>query len=306
MKRQLLFTLAIVMCCGLTFAQPRSASEPKLLVKADVSLMAPVWSPNGDKIAVTSTAYTGVFVANADGSDLKCVTDAAGAGYKMQWSTDSKQILGRTNIVENNRVLHEVKVWSVNNSSARTLIHKTRDLKGTPTWKSIDRVIISDRAGVRTLSLNGNPTATVANAYDIMMNDPVGAMTKIASLKDLGGRLVLNPSLSPDGKKVAFQVYGKGMYVCNIDGSALKSIGLGVYPTWLPDNECVVFNRTTDDGSRLTASQLIAMNVNTGKTVTLVANSDIIPLKSTVSPDGKKIAFENVADEAIYVVNLKY
>jgi Tol biopolymer transport system component len=139
-----------------------------------------------------------------------------------------------------------------------------------------------------------------------MMNDPVGAMTKIASLKDLGGRLVLNPSLSPDGKKVAFQVYGKGMYVCNIDGSALKSIGLGVYPTWLPDNECVVFNRTTDDGSRLTASQLIAMNVNTGKTVTLVANSDIIPLKSTVSPDGKKIAFENVADEAIYVVNLKY
>ena len=39
---------------------------------------------------------------------------------------------------------------------------------------------------------------------------------------------------------------------------------------------------------------------------TLVANSDIIPLKSTVSPDGKKIAFENVADEAIYVVNLKY
>ena len=211
MKRQLLLTLAIVMCCGLTFAQPRSASEPKLLVKADVSLMAPVWSPNGDKIAVTSTAYTGVFVANADGSDLKCVTDAAGAGYKMQWSTDSKQILGRTNIVENNRVLHEVKVWSVNNSSARTLIHKTRDLKGTPTWKSIDRVIISDRAGVRTLSLNGNPTATVANAYDIMMNDPVGAMTKIASLKDLGGRLVLNPSLSPDGKKVAFQVYGKGM-----------------------------------------------------------------------------------------------
>ena len=52
-------------------AQPRSASEPTLLIKSSQGLMAPVWSPSGDKIAVTSDNYDGIWVADADGSNLK-------------------------------------------------------------------------------------------------------------------------------------------------------------------------------------------------------------------------------------------
>ena len=42
------------------------------------------------------------------------------------------------------------------------------------------------------------------------------------------------------------------------------------------------------------------------KSVELVGGSDIIPLTPAVSPDGKKVAFENAADAAIYVISLKY
>lgn len=288
MKRQLLLALTVAMMSVMAFAQPRSASEPQLLIKSDVGLMAPVWSPTGDKIAVTTTGYTGVFVADADGSDLKCITNSAGAGYKMQWNTDGTQIIGRINVTENHRVYHEVKAWNVTNASERTIVGKTRDLKGTPTWKT--------------------PLTTTAasNAYDIMVNDPVGAMSKISALQAIGGKMVLNPALSPDGKKVAFQIYAKGMYVCNADGTNVKYIGKGVYPAWLNDNESIVYNTTTDNGSRLTSSTLQSMNVNTGKSVTLVSREGIMPLKPTVSPDGYKVAFENVADEAIYVVTLKF
>lgn len=306
MKRQLLLAFAVAVFGGIAIAQPRSASEPQKLIESNTGLMAPVWSPKGDKIAVTTNGYTGVFVADANGKNLKCVTNAAGAGYKMQWSADGKQILGRTNIVENNRVFHEVKVWNVENTTERTLVSKTRELKGTPTWKTSDKVNVIGKSGVRTLSINGAVASATQNAYDIMVNDPVGAMTQIASLNAIGGKMVLNPALSADGKKIAFQIYGKGMFVCNVDGTEVKSLGKGVYPTWLPDNETVVFNLTSDDGSRLTASTLNAVNVSNGKSVVLVNKSEIIPLKPTVSPDGAKVAFENVADESIYVVNLKY
>lgn len=288
MKRQLLLALTVAMMGGIALAQPRSVSEPQLLIKSDVGLMAPVWSPTGDKIAVTTTGYTGVFVANADGSDLMCITNAAGAGYKMQWNSKGTQIIGRTNITENHRVYHEVKAWDVTNASERTIVRKTRNLKGTPTWKT-------------TLA-----TTEASNAYDIMINDPVGAMSKISSLQAIGGQMVLNPALSPDGKKVAFQIYAKGMYICNTDGTNVKYLGKGVYPAWLNDNESIVYNITTDNGSRLTSSTLQSINVNTGKTFTLVKREGIIPLKPTVSPDGNKVAFENVADEAIYVVTLKF
>ena len=307
MKRQFLLTLAVALLGGAAIAQPRSASEPELLIKADVGLMAPVWSPSGDKIAVTTDGYTGIFVADASGKNLKCVTSADGAGYKMKWSADGNQILGRTNITENNRVLHEVKVWNVNNATERTIVAKTRNLQGVPTWNNVGRVNIAQNNNIKSLSLNG-ATTTVAKAsvYDMMTSDPVGVMTSIPALKAVGGKMVLNPTLSADGKKIAFQIYGKGMWMCNADGTDVKFIGTGVYPTWLPDGESVVFNRTTDDGSHLTSSELLAVNVNSGKTVSLVKKSNIIPLKPTVSPDGSKVAFENVADAAIYVVTLKY
>lgn len=306
MKRQLLLAFAVAVLGGVAMAQPRSASEPTMLIKAEVGLMAPVWSPTGDKIAVTTDGYTGILVADASGENLKCVTGAAGAGYKMSWSADGKQILGRTNVMENNRVLHEVKVWNVENFTERTIVAKTRSLNGVPSWSKTGRVNVGETAGVRTLNLNGKAVQNESGVYDMMVSDPVGVITKISSLKAIGGRMVLNPVLSADGKKIAFQIYGKGMYVCNADGTGVKSLGKGVYPMWLPDGENLVFNRTADDGSRLTASELLAVNVNTGKTVTLVNQSDIIPLKPTVSPDGLKVAFENVADAAIYVVNLKY
>lgn len=306
MKRQLLLAFAVAALGGVAIAQPRSASEPTMLIKAEVGLMAPVWSPTGDKIAVTTDGYTGILIADASGENLKCVTGAAGAGYKMAWSADGKQILGRTNVTENNRVLHEVKVWNVENFTESTIVAKTRTLKGVPTWSKTGRVNVGEKTGVRTLNLNGKAVLNESGVFDMMVSDPVGVMTKISALNAIGGRMVLNPVLSADGKKIAFQIYGKGMYVCNADGTGVKSLGKGVYPMWLPDGESLVFNRTSDDGSRLTASELLAVNVNTGKTVTLVNKSDIIPLKPTVSPDGLKVAFENVADAAIYVVNLKY
>ena len=182
-------------------AQPRSASEPTLLIKSSQGLMAPVWSPSGDKIAVTSDNYDGIWVADADGSNLRQVTCCSGAGYKMQWSADGTKLLGRTNVVSDNRVFHEVKVWNAADGAETTLVGKTRELTGTPLWNDAERVMISGERGassVNTRSLK-RTSATAADVYTMMVNDPAGVADKVASLKEFSGAIIINPALSHDG-----------------------------------------------------------------------------------------------------------
>lgn len=278
MKKQLLMALTVCVTGIMATAHPRSASQPVKLIESKTGLMAPVWSPAGDKIAVTTDNYTGILVANADGSEIKTITTASGAGYKMAWSRDGRQIMGRVNRLEGNRVKHEMKTWGVTDGKVSSV--KAR--MTLPAWTGTNTV------------------------YDIMINDPAGACDKIESLKGYSGSIIINPALSPDGKKVAFQIPGKGIMVADADGSNLRTICKGSHPSWLPDGKSLIISRVQDNGSRFTASDLYSVDIENKSEMLLTGSTDIIPLTPAVSPDGRKVAFENAADAAIYVINLNY
>lgn len=287
MKKHYLIALSLLMCGGAVTAQPRSASAPQKLLQAPTGLMAPVWSPKGDKIAVTTDNFAGIIVANADGSDMRIVTNDAGAGYKMTWNADGNQIVGRTNITEGARMMHEIKSYDVTTGESRILVAKSRTT-AAPTLKA---------AGL---------SRTANGVYDIMTSDPANAAKSIGALNGFKDKTIINPALSPDGTQVAFQIPGNGMWIINADGSDLRSLGKGSHPAWLPDGKTLVYTVVTDNGSQFTGSTLYAMDLASGKAVILTQQSDMIPLTPAVSPDGKKVAFENAIDASIYVVTLKY
>ena len=293
MKKQLTLVLSLILCGGSLFAQPKGASQPRLLVKSQCGLMAPVWSPDGKQLAMTTDNYTGILVINADGSNLRQVTTESGAGYKMVWSEDCAQILGRTNVLENNRVFHELKTWNVNSGRSKVVVAKSRALNAIPTWKQV-------------AIAKGIKIPTKETAYDIMINHPAEATSMIAALNGFEGKMVINPAVSPDGLKVAFQIAGKGCFVCDLDGTNLVSLGAGSRPAWLPDSKNVILSVVSDNGTSYTAADLYNVTVATGERVLLTANTDIITLSPAVSPDGQKVAFENPVDAGIYVINLKY
>lgn len=308
MNKRLIFTLVVCFCGQVVaFAQPRGASEPQLLIKHSSGLMAPVWSPSGDKIAVTTDNYTGILVANADGSNLHEITDLAGAGYKMQWNSDGTRILGRTNVVSDNRIFHEIKVWNVATGEEQTVMEKTRDLTGTPIWEnSSDNISLPAKKAILVDMKKGiRSTKTEQSAYEIMVSDPAKAADKIASLGEFSGKIIINPALSADGTMVAFQIPGKGIYTCAADGSGVEYLCKGSHPVWLPDNS-IIYTLVKDNGSYFTASDIYAVNPTTKKSVLLTGNTDVIPLTPSVSADGTKVAFENAKDAAIYVITLKY
>lgn len=279
MKKSLLLFSAIMLSAGSLMAQSKANGEPRLLIKSAQSLMAPVWSPDGSKIAVTGDNFIGIWVANADGSNLNQVSEALGAGYKMNWQ-DAQTIVSTPYTVENG--LRMVRIENVNVETAE-----------------ISEVAPVQR-GFRPSKVMKN-----VNLLRIMCDQPAEATRLIPSLEQYAGKMVLNPALSPDGKKIAFQIVSYGLFVCDVDGANLKSFGKGAYPSWAPNSRDLMFARIQDNGERFTASDLFSVNTETGVEENLTPNSDVIPITLSVSPDGSKVAFDNDVDGNIYVVDLK-
>ena len=280
MKQFLLLSVGLMMAGAASAALPTGASAPARLLKSDNGLMAPVWSPSGEMIAATGDNYTGIYVAQADGSYMRRISGDAGAGYKMVWADDAN-IMGRANVSNGPGRAYRLRSYNVANGQS-TELSAGRELP-------------------RVARLSG-----AASLYENMVAYPDGITSAVPALSRFAGKMVINPAENADGSKIAFQVPGEGMWVINADGSGLRSLGKGSHPAWLPDGETVVYTLVSDNGVDFTASTLYAIDTKTNRTVTLTAQSGVIPMSPAVSPDGKKVAFENAADHAIYVVNLKY
>ena len=281
MKKSLLFAAAFMCACGTLLAQPKSFGNPQLLIKAGQGLMAPTWSPDGSKIAVTGDNFIGIYVANADGSNLRQVSDATGAGYKMTWS-DADNITSTPYTMVDNRRMTRIENVNVKTRAIKEVAPAVRNFKPSTAMKRKGSVI------------------------EIMVDDPLHATELIQSLNQYSGKMVLNPALSPDGSKIAFQIVGNGLFVCDANGNNVVSLGKGSHASWLPDNVNVMVTRIEDNGDVFTKSDIYCVNTTNGSAVNITPNTQAIPVTIAVSPDGKKVAFDNDTDGCIYVIDLKY
>ena len=280
MKRKLIIAAAALLSCSSLLAQPTSWSEPQLLIKAEQGLMAPTWSPDGSQIAVTGDNFVGIWVAQADGTSLHQISQATGAGYQMRWESN-QEILSTPYSIEKQKRMTRIERVNAATGKIQEVVPATRNFKRSTVLDATD-------------------------VFQIMLDEPQNATAKIAGLSDYAGNWVINPALSPDGTKIAFQIVTKGLFVCNADGTGLVSLGKGSHASWLPDSHNLMMTLIADDGHRFIGSDIYCVNIDNGNVINITPNSDVIPVTIAVSPDGTKLAFDNDTDGAIYIINLNY
>ncbi len=299
-----LFLLAVMQL----MAQPKIKKDPvKLISELDGYCMNAQWAPTGDAIAYTGQKYQGITVVDAKGANGKVITKDANVGFGYLWSADGKTILARPMVEEQGVRFRQIASYAVETGAKTVLADRSDNVKSLPVWANGDtQVMFYSDNGKRTVSsakmgLKSVVTQKTSEFIDCIFKGEAGECLPGDQFK---GRYIFNQALSPNKSKIAFQVNGLGLYVANVDGSGLLSLGSGEQAVWMPDGDYLLVAVTKDDGAMVTKGSIEAIDVQTGEHYSLLSHEDIIALNPAISPNGKSLLVDNARDGAIYLVEL--
>ncbi len=114
------------------------------------------------------------------------------------------------------------------------------------------------------------------------------------------------PRLSPDGQQVLVQesrASGGHVWLAGVGGRA-TDLGPGSSAAWLPDGRRIIYSQVSSDGYRVTAPDLVVMDVVTRRSVCLGRTPAVAEVNPVVSPDGTRVAFLDARSGDLYVAEL--
>ena len=277
------------------------ASLVPVALPPDVGSKVVAVSGQGDFLLLTADDNSGLTKLDLSTGKAQNITRAAGAGYDARVSPDGKRVVYRENSFTSGH-LRMVSLRSINLGSgqSRELVAPTRNLQGVGinnqaalpvtrgqvTAKGFEGKV-SDKSGV-VLSINNRQLMISRNG-------------KTRNLSPNGkDKSYLWPSLSPDGTKILYYVGAEGAFVCNLDGSNVKPLGMMRAPQWW-DDATVVGMYDQDDGEFVYASRIVATNLK-GDKQSLTPDS-LIAMYPKVSAQAGKIAF-STPDGTAYIINV--
>jgi Tol biopolymer transport system component len=294
-------------------AQLSVVGEPEILIASDdFKYMKPTWSPDGNSIAYTSARNSGIWVTDISGENRRLVTDET-AGFGFAWSQDSESILARVSTYENRRRKHAITVFNVISSDLRRITEFRNEMPSIPKWTNADQsiVLITDNkveSFESGLEIPVEARKFVNQRFYVLKSGSIASgmipENSIADISPFDNADYINLEISPDGKKLAFEVYGGNLYVMNIDGTGLRDLGRANRPKWSPNGDYIIAMVATDNGHNYQTSDILAFDVVNNAQYNLTAATDLIATNPTWSPSGTRIAFDSPETGNIYLLSI--
>lgn len=275
--------------------------------------MRPMWSPDGEKMAFTSTRYQGIWVMNADGSGIRQLTDESAAGFGFEWSSDSRAILSRVARFDARFRYNAVKIFDIETNQSQLLTDYRKSMPGLPRWADDDQKVYMFNRNKLEIFETGRKAdvlkkANASRQIYFLKNDQIAVgnidTRNYKVIQPIKGEQCINMVISPDRSKVAFEILGGNAYVINVDGTGLVDLGRGHRPQWSPDSQRLVYMITVDDGHQYLLSDIYSVKSDGSEKIRLTLTDDKLEMNPSWSPDGKKIAFDVFNEGAIYFIEL--
>lgn len=274
----------------------------------DKMLFNPRVSPDGKMVAFTIEGYGGIYLKNEKNEVTQLTADPA-SGFGFNWLPDGTGIVARAAKFAGPARENQVVVYTIADKGKTllsTLSPRNTVLPGVSTGGDAYLVegntLLTFNSASKTTSIV-TPRGTSA----FIENDKISVVNAAGKrvIEPVKGQRCINTSLSPDGGKVAFEIMGGNLFVVNTDGTGLVDLGRGYRASWAPDSKTITYMITEDDGHKITASDIWAINPDgTGKT-RVTGDSGNIELDPSFSNDGRYIYFADMNDASIRRVNVE-
>lgn len=225
-------------------------------------------------VSVTGCATTRQYALGVTGAGqaLSRVTSEKVAEVGPAISPDGRTLLFDT------RGASEAVIVSVDpNSGARRTVYTSNSSRAMePAWDPQGRFFVYTTNAPGTWSLVKSLSSSANAAVSIVAS---GDIAPLAS----------DPSVSPDGAKVAFATFVRLRWqiaTVNVDGSNLTLFGEGRDPSWSPDGRRLAFVRVVNG-----RSHIFTVDANTGTDVAQMTSGESNNAYPAWSPDGIYLAF---------------
>jgi Tol biopolymer transport system component len=246
----------------------------------------PSWSPDGSRIAFSSSGYNlsyAIYVINANGSGRTQLTSVIGTERQPSWSPDGSRIaitVGFPHIGYYGDL--DIYVANADGSGQTQLTNNGSEGEFLPAWSPDGTKIVftSNRYGISIMNADGSGQTPLTNNAAID-----------------GGH-----TWFPDGTKIAF-LLGGDIYVMSADGSGqtplTNNAAINSGYAWSPNGTKIAFT-----SNRNGSLGIYVMNAD-GSGQTWLTNNVTAYTSLVWSPDGTRIAFMSNRDgnPEIYVMN---
>lgn len=242
----------ILLCAACAISMLTSAqllevvSTQQLRTPSGEELKVAGFSPKGDYLLLTNDVNNGLLRYDLATGVTNTISEASGAGWSVKISEDGQCIVYRERYMDANQLMkHNIVKYDMSEQKKAIVAKNQRNLN-------------------QLVHANGANSVTINEDLHMM-------------LVHNGKNIILAPngtneaynwaSISPDGQKILYYVSGKGCYTCDLKGGNVQYIASHCRaPQWY-DNNTIIGMHDEDDGKYLTASAIVAYNLQGQKQI---------------------------------------
>ncbi len=242
----------ILLCAACAISMLTSAqllevvSTQQLRTPSGEELKVAGFSPKGDYLLLTNDVNNGLIHYDLATGVTNTISEASGAGWSVKISEDGQSIVYREGYMDVNQLMkHNIVKYDMSDKRKAIVAKNQRNLNQLVHANGANSVTINEDLHM-ILVHNGKNIVLAPNGTNEAYNWA---------------------SISPDGQKILYYVSGRGCYVCDLKGGNVQYIADHCRaPQWY-DNNTIIGMHDEDDGTYLTASAIVAYNLQGQKQI---------------------------------------